>query len=85
MYCKTNDATLASDNLLRFRHNLLQRIQKLIITMIRLEMKNYYNINTEAAKMQILSLGKIGKYEYLTGKEISPFDHSRMTEKAFEK
>ena len=44
------DATLASDNPLRFRENLLERIQKLImaIYMIRDE-KLQYN-NREAAK-----------------------------------
>ena len=35
-----------------------------------------YNINREAAKISALSLGKIGKYEYLTGEEILPSDQS---------
>ena len=35
--------------------------------MIRLEMKNHNMILTEAAKISALSLGKIDKYEYLTG------------------
>ena len=29
-----------------------------------------YDINREAAKISVLSLGKIDKYEYLTGGEI---------------
>ena len=31
-----------------------------------------YDINREAEKISALSSGKIGKYEYLTGKEILP-------------
>ena len=43
--------------------------------MIRLEIKKLqYNINKEVAKISALSSGKIDKYEYLTGKEILPFD-----------
>ena len=34
--------------------------------------KLQYDINTEAAKISVLSSGKINKYEYLTGKEILP-------------
>ena len=36
--------------------------------MIRLETK----INREAAKISVLSSGKIGKYEYLTGDKYYP-------------
>ena len=32
--------------------------------------KLQYNINREIAKISALSLGKIDKYEYLTGEEI---------------
>ena len=32
----------------------------------------WYDINREAAKTPALSLGKIDKYEYLTGEEILP-------------
>ena len=42
--------------------------------MIRLEMKNCNTILTEVAKISALSSGKIDKYEYLTGEEISPFN-----------
>ena len=54
------DIILASDNPLRFRHNLLERLQKLIMTIdskIRDE-KLHYNINREAAKISALSSGK---------------------------
>ena len=33
-----------------------------------------YDVKREAAKISALSSGKIGKYEYLTGKEILPSD-----------
>ena len=41
-----------------------------------------YNINSEAAKISALSSGKIDKYEYLIGEEISPSGQSRKTEQA---
>ena len=64
------DTTLASDNPLRFRKNLLERIQKLNMTIddkIRDE-KLQYDINREAVKISALT-GKIGKYEHFTGEE----------------
>ena len=63
------DATLASDNLSRFRQNLKIRDEKL-----------QYDINREATKILALSSGKINKHEYLTGEEILPFDQRRVTE-----
>ena len=48
------DTTLASDNSSRFRKNLLERIQKLIMTIDDKtidEKKKRYDINKEAAKM----------------------------------
>ena len=47
-------------------------------------MKNYndININREAAKLSVLSWGKIDKYENLTGEEILPSNQNRMTEHA---
>ena len=63
-----NDTTLASDNSLPYRCNLLERIYKLIMTIedkIRDE-KLQYDINREAAKISGLSSRKIDKYEYLT-------------------
>ena len=44
--------------------------------------KRQYEINREAAKISILSLVKIDKYEYFTGKEILPSDQSRIIEQA---
>ena len=41
-----------------------------------------YDINKEAAKISALPSGKIGKYEYLTGKEILTPDEKGVTEKA---
>ena len=58
---------------------------------MKLEMINYNMI----AKISALLSGKLGKYEYLTGEEIIPYDQSRIIEqdrftysplgKAFEK
>ena len=48
--------------------------------MIRLEMKNYINI--EAAKLSALSSGKIDKYEYLTGEKILPSNQQQIIEQA---
>ena len=41
-----------------------------------------YDINREAAKISVLSSGKIAKYEYLTGEEISPSNQKQTIEKA---
>ena len=73
--------TLASNNSLRFRENLLERIQNLIMTIDdKINDKTLpHDINGEVAK---LSSGKIDKYEYLTGKEILPSDQSRIIEQA---
>ena len=40
--------------------------------------KLQYDINREAAKISVLSSGKIDKYEYLTGEEISPSKQQRI-------
>ena len=90
------DTTLASDNSSRFRKNIIERIQKLIMRTdekIRDE-KAQYNINREVAKISILSSGKIDSYEFLTGEKILPnqsriikqvkFTYSPLS-KAFEK
>ena len=42
--------------------------------------KLQYDINREAEKISGLLLGKIDKYEYLTGEEILPPDQSRVIE-----
>ena len=44
--------------------------------------KLQYDINREAAKISALSSGKIGKYEYLTGKEILPSNQQQIIEQA---
>ena len=44
--------------------------------------KLQYNINKEAAKITIISSGKIDKYEYLTGEKILPSDQRRVVEQA---
>ena len=81
------DATLAYYYIIRSRKNLLERIQKLIMTTgdkIRDE-KLHYDINREAANYSIisaLSSSKIDKYEYLTAEEILPPDQRRVIEQA---
>ena len=45
-----------------------------------IDKKLQYDINLEAAKISALSLGKIDKYEYLTGEEILPSDQTRIIE-----
>ena len=41
-----------------------------------------YDINREAAKISVLSSGKIHKYEYLTGEDILPSNQQQIIEKA---
>ena len=41
-----------------------------------------YDINREAAKTSALSLGKLHKYEYLTGEEILPSNQQQIIEQA---
>ena len=42
--------------------------------------KLQHDIKREAAKISVLSSGKIDTYEYLTGEEILPPDQRRMIE-----
>ena len=67
-----NDITLPSGNLQYFTKNVLEWIQKLIITIDdRIsDEKLQCDINKEPAKISALLSGKIDKYEYLTGEEI---------------
>ena len=44
--------------------------------------KLQYDINREATKISALSLGKIYKYEYLTGEEVLPFNQKQIKEQA---
>ena len=60
-----------------FRKNIKNKINIKTKDKIKDE-KLQDNINREAAKMSVLSLGKIDKYDYLTGKEIFPSDQSRI-------
>ena len=77
------DTNLASDNPLRFRKNLLESIQKLIMTIdYNRDEKLQYNINREAAKISVLSSAKIDKYEYFVGEEILHSGQSRMIKQA---
>ena len=48
---------------------------------IRDENLQYY-INREAAKISVLSSGKVDKYEYLTGEEILPSNKKQIIEQA---
>ena len=43
--------------------------------------KIQYDINREAAKILALSLGKILKYQYLTGEDILPSNQQQITER----
>ena len=74
------DTALASDNHLGFRKNLLERIEKLILAIDDKDRDEnlQYDINRKATKISALSLGKIDKYEYLTGEEILPSVQSIM-------
>ena len=47
-----------------------------------IDKKLQYDINREVAKISALSLGKIDKYEYLTGEQIVSYDQSRIIEQA---
>ena len=44
--------------------------------------KIQYDINTEAAKISALSIGKIDKYEYLTGEELLPSNQQQIIQQA---
>ena len=78
------DTTLSSDNSLHFRNNLLETIQKLIITInneIR-DKKLQYDINREAAKTSASSFRRSDKYDYLIGEEILLSDQGRLIKQA---
>ena len=75
------EATLASGNPLdleSFRKNIKVNRQKINGKIV--DEKLQYDINREAVKISALSLGKIDKYEYLTGEEILPSDLRRVIE-----
>ena len=75
------EATLASGNPLdleSIRKNIKANRQKINGKIV--DEKLQYDINREAVKISALSLGKIDKYEYLTGEEILPSDLRRVIE-----
>ena len=76
--------TLASDNSLRFRKNLLERIWKLIMAIDdkNKDEKLLHNINKEVAKISPLLSDKVDRHEYLTGEEILPPDQNKIIEQA---
>ena len=77
-----NDATLASDNYLRFRNffSIYNKIMT-INDQVRDE-KLLYDINRKPAEISVLSSGKIDNYEYLTVKEILPSNQQQIIELA---
>ena len=76
------DNTLASNNALRFRKNLLEKIFKKIMKIDNKtrDEKLQCLITREAAKISPLSSRKVDKGEYCTGKEVLPHDKSRIIE-----
>ena len=69
--------SLASDNPLNLRYNLLERMWKLIIITddkIRDE-KLQFDINREVTNIFPLSSGKVNNNEYLTGEKIFSFQN----------
>ena len=63
------DTTLASDNHLCFRKNLLEKILKLIMMTIACKIEDEKlqdYINWETAKLSALWSGTVNKHEYLT-------------------
>ena len=77
-----NDATLPSDDPLRFRKSPLKYNKIITIKDQIRDEKLQYDINREAAKISALSSGKIDKYEYLTGKEILLPNQQQIVEQA---
>ena len=68
------DSTLALDNSLSLRENLLEKNIKSWQLLTRLEIKVEYNNNREATEILALSSVKVDKYEYLAVAEILPSD-----------
>ena len=68
------DSTLALDNSLSLRENLLEKNIKSWQLLTRLKIKVEYNNNREATEILALSSVKVDKYEYLAVAEILPSD-----------
>ena len=82
-YFLLSDTALASDNPVRFRCNLLERIQTFVTSDDKIrDGKLHYGINIEVAKILALSSGKVDKYEYCTVEEILPSPQSQILEEA---
>ena len=71
------DTTLSSTNPLKFRKNLFDTLQKMIVTdqIKTLDRKikqneEQYDLDREAAKRSALSSNNLDKYEYLTGEDL---------------
>ena len=67
-----------------FQEELSEIIQKLIMTIddkIRYK-KLQYDFSREAAKILILTSGKIDQYKYITGEEILPSNQRQLIEQA---
>ena len=77
------DATLTSDNALRFRKNLQESIRKLVMAIHdrSRDEKLQYKINRKTAKMSALSSGKIDTYEYPTSEEILTSNQRQIKKK----
>ena len=76
-------STLALDNSFSVRHNILQKMEQVIMTIeyaIRDE-KLQYNINRKAVKISALSSGKINKYKYVTCEKTLHSNQSHMIER----
>ena len=76
------DASFASNNPSRFRKNLLERIQKLIMTAddkIR-DQKCSMILIEKQQKTSALSSRKLDKYQYLTGEETLPSSQRQIIE-----
>ena len=77
------DSTLASYNLSRFRKNLFERIQKLIMTTDdKIRNEKIHDINRKTAKISALSSEKNDEMEYHTGEESLPSVQKGVIEQA---
>ena len=78
------DTTLALDNSSCFRKNLLEIIQKLIMTIDdkTIDEKLQYYISREGTKISALSSSKIDKCEFLAGEETWPSNQNRIIKQA---
>ena len=71
------DTTLSSSNLLRFRKNLFDTLQKMTVTdqtkILNRKIKQneaQYDLGRQAAKISLFSSNNLDKYKYLTGEDL---------------